>query len=189
MLTEGVSLYQWGVLASASLVAAIIDLRTRRIPNAVTVPLLAAGVINAVCTGGVAGFADALAGCALLALPYVLLFVLSHGGAGDAKLMGAVGAWLGVRCGAIVFVCVALAGITLALMRTAAKRRMGATLLGVLAMVYTFLVAVCSGRRGYRLMQGNNANGRIAEDAVVTVPYGVAIFVGVCLGGVVLGVW
>ena len=46
----------------------------------------------------------------MLALPFVVLFVLASGGAGDAKMMGAIGTWLGVKGGAIALIAVLLAG-------------------------------------------------------------------------------
>ena len=104
-------LLQWGVVIGASLVAAAFDLQTRRIPNALTMPLLLAGLIRAIWLGRLLGLADAAAACFLLAMPFVLLFVFAGGGAGDAKLMGAIGAWLGLAQGMRVLLCVAAAGI------------------------------------------------------------------------------
>jgi len=90
---------QWAVVAGVSLAAAVCDFRTRRIPNALTVPAFAAGLLYALWAAGASGFADAVKVSVLLALPFILLFLFSHGGAGDAKLMGAVGAWLGLQEG------------------------------------------------------------------------------------------
>ena len=92
---------QWGVVLCVSLIGAITDLRSGRIPNFLTMPILLAGATWAVWLCGPAGLADALLGCLLLATPYVLLFVFAGGGAGDAKLMGAIGAWLGVVNGLV----------------------------------------------------------------------------------------
>ncbi|MGC1649886.1 MAG: A24 family peptidase [Candidatus Sulfotelmatobacter sp.] len=71
------------------------DLRSRRIPNWLTLPAFAVGVaLNAVAGGGT-GLRLSLLGAALgllLLLPFVLLRAL---GAGDWKLAGAVGAFVG----------------------------------------------------------------------------------------------
>ena len=64
---------QWGVVLSAALAAAVMDVRTGRIPNRLTGPLLVAGLGWSVCVGVAPGLADALAACLLLACPYVLL--------------------------------------------------------------------------------------------------------------------
>ena len=122
---EGSDLLRHGVLLAAAAYAMSTDLRRRRIPNALTGPLLLAGLGWAAWAGGPAGLVDSVAACFVLALPYVLLFVLRKGGAGDAKMMGALGAWLGLANGLIVLVLVTMlaAGYAAAIMVTAARRR------------------------------------------------------------------
>lgn len=115
-------LLEWGVVIGASLAAAVTDLRSRRIPNALTMPVLLGGLTAAVAVGGGVGLADACAGAVLLALPYLLLYRYAGGGGGDAKLMAAVGAWLGVLPGVVVLVAVSGMGIVLAGMWIALNR-------------------------------------------------------------------
>lgn len=115
----------WGVVLATSLLAAVTDARARRIPNALALPVLAAGLVHGALTAGWAGLGDSAAACLALALPYVLLFCFAGGGAGDAKLMGALGAWLGLAWGAVALVTVCLAGVVLALAWSAAQRRLG----------------------------------------------------------------
>ena len=52
---------QWSVVIGASLVGAAFDLRSRRIPNWLTFPVLLAGLVTACFWGGWAGLADGLA--------------------------------------------------------------------------------------------------------------------------------
>lgn len=78
-----------------SLIAGWTDLRSRRIPNWLTVPALALGVAASVALGGWSGLWESLEGAGLglaLLLPFVLLRSL---GAGDWKLAGALGAFTG----------------------------------------------------------------------------------------------
>lgn len=78
-----------------ALVAAWTDLRSRRIPNWLTVPGLLIGVAMNVVFGGPTGLWFSLKGAGLglaLLLPFVLLRSL---GAGDWKLAGALGAFAG----------------------------------------------------------------------------------------------
>jgi prepilin peptidase CpaA len=73
------------------------DWKSRKIPNWLTVPGLVAGVTLHAALNGWAGASFALKGAGLalaLLLPLVLLRAF---GAGDWKLMGAVGAFLGWR--------------------------------------------------------------------------------------------
>lgn len=115
---------QWGMVLGATLLAAAWDARTRRIPNALTGALLAGGLLHAGLVAGAAGLLDAGAACLVLAAPYVVLFAVAHGGAGDAKLMGAIGAWLGLSLGALALAATSLAGVALALAWAAARRRL-----------------------------------------------------------------
>ena len=86
-----------------TLAAALIDFRSKRLPNALTVPVLIAGILFHVIKGAVDGGLQG-AGYGLLislggfAIGFGLLFVMwliGSGGGGDVKYMGALGAWLG----------------------------------------------------------------------------------------------
>lgn len=86
------------ILAGAvllSLVAGWTDYQSRRIPNWLTVPGLAVGICLNVAATGWSGLKTSLLGAGLgllLLLPFVLLRSL---GAGDWKLAGALGAFVG----------------------------------------------------------------------------------------------
>jgi prepilin peptidase CpaA len=86
------------ILAGAvalALVAGWTDLRSRRIPNWLTMPALLIGVAANVAVSGWSGLKTSLIGAVLglvLLLPFVLLRSL---GAGDWKLAGALGAFVG----------------------------------------------------------------------------------------------
>jgi prepilin peptidase CpaA len=85
----------WIYTLAVTLIAAWTDWRTRKIPNWLTVPALALGIgVNALAAGW-PGAKASLEGAGL-ALIILLPFVLKRGlGAGDWKLMAAVGAFLG----------------------------------------------------------------------------------------------
>jgi prepilin peptidase CpaA len=121
---HGLAPLQWGAVLGAALLASAWDLRTRRIPNALTGTLLLGGLLHAGLVAGTAGLLDAGAACLLLAAPWVVLFAVAHGGAGDAKLMGAIGAWLGLLPGVLALAGVSLSGVLLALAWAAARRRL-----------------------------------------------------------------
>ena len=57
---ESVAIFQWGVILVASLVAALWDLKSRRIPNVLTLPLLAAGLIQSAWFDGFDGLKSSL---------------------------------------------------------------------------------------------------------------------------------
>lgn len=185
--TDGsMNVFQWGVVIGASLVAALGDVRERRIPNALTFPLLIVGLIWAGWFGGWAGLGEGTLACLLLGGPYVLLFVFAGGGAGDAKLMGAIGAWLGVRQGLIVLLCVAVTGGVLAVAKALMQRRLKFVLTSVLISFYTFFICVAGGRRP-KVADGRADSTDNASD--IELPYGVAICAGVCAAAIVVWTW
>ena len=71
------------------------DLRTRRIPNAITGPAILAGATLNVLYGGGAGLTASLAGLGLAIGVLLAPFAAGGIGGGDVKMMGAVGALLG----------------------------------------------------------------------------------------------
>lgn len=75
--------------------AAILDFRTKKIPNWVTIPAaIAAIVYHAVAPTGI-GVLWALLGLAVGFSLLILPWLLGGGGMGDVKLLAALGAWLG----------------------------------------------------------------------------------------------
>ena len=85
----------WLLAAAFSLIAGWTDWRSRRIPNWLTVPGLVVGVLANFIIFGWPGCKSALLGAGLgllILLPFVAIRSL---GAGDWKLVGALGAFLG----------------------------------------------------------------------------------------------
>jgi prepilin peptidase CpaA len=109
------------------LVATIVDLRTRRIPNEVTATMTGIGVGLAL-TGvsGVPVWAS-LAGFALGVLLMMPGHALGATGAGDVKLMAAVGAIVGPGLVVRAFLFTAIAGGVLAIGVALRRRQLAAT--------------------------------------------------------------
>jgi prepilin peptidase CpaA len=180
---------QWGVVIGASLAAAVWDVRIGKIPNRLTLPLAGAALVYTGWEHGWSGLGEAIVASFALALPYVILFLVAGGGAGDAKMMGMVGAWLGLEAGLVVLACVAAAGIVLAIVRMLAHRQRRTLFRNMWATLYVFVVAVCSGPRGWRLLRGDPREDATGQALQATIPYGVPIFIGVCLGAGVVRLW
>jgi prepilin peptidase CpaA len=115
------------VLAVALAVASVIDLRTGRIPNPLTATLAGTGLVLAV--GGWSGISLAAA-CAGLVLGLVLMLpghLLGATGAGDVKLMAAVGAVVGPVAVVSAFIATAIAGGVLAVFVAVRRGRLRST--------------------------------------------------------------
>ncbi len=174
---------QWGAVIGASLAAAVFDITQRKIPNRLTGPVVVGGLVWSFYTCGWGGLCDSLAACVLLALPFVVLFVFAGGGAGDAKMMGAVGAWLGLVNGVVALVAVAISGIVLAVAFAAGGKRLRSTLTNAIALLYALVARVM----GPGKLEARHA-GILQTPDSKKMPYGLAILVGVCLaaGGIFL---
>ena len=75
--------------------ACVTDFRSRRIPNMLTFGSSAAAVLFFGVTGGWAGVLASLEGWAVGCLLFLPWFLLGGMGAGDVKLLAALGAWAG----------------------------------------------------------------------------------------------
>jgi prepilin peptidase CpaA len=80
---------------TVALLACVTDLRTRRIPNVLTLGAALAGLLYQSVNGGIDGLGHAALGWLVGALIFILPFALRGLGGGDVKLLAALGAWLG----------------------------------------------------------------------------------------------
>jgi prepilin peptidase CpaA len=97
------------------LIAALTDLRRFKVYNVLTLPLLLSGLVYHSVAGGLseagwtAGFLNSLLGVLCGAGILFLCYLMGGMGAGDVKLMAALGAWLGVPLTLYVFVASSVA--------------------------------------------------------------------------------
>lgn len=85
------------VVALLGAVASAWDIRTRRIPNVLTLGFPIVALIFHVTMSGPTGATTVAGGWATGLAIFLPLFLLGGMGAGDVKLLAAFGAWLGVR--------------------------------------------------------------------------------------------
>jgi prepilin peptidase CpaA len=172
-----------GVLAATS-IAAVIDYRSRRIPNWLTLSMLPAGLAFNAAMNGVGGLGQAFMAMILVALPYVFLFVFARGGAGDAKLMAGIGAWLGLTHGGVVLGSVAAAGVLVALSASLWRHTLGVVLFNACRIASDVAVTVLTRGNPRELIESaaSTADSK-------TIPYGVAIFIGVAAAALGVALW
>jgi prepilin peptidase CpaA len=154
------------VFAVIMVTAAVFDLRWRRIPNAVTVGGVALGLLFR----GIAGWDPLVAGALGLGLGLLFsvpFFIIGALGGGDAKLLAAVGAFMGPKDLVGACLLIAVLGGVLALVEAIRRGALRALLLNV---VYMLTRLVSPLRR--------TLSPTLLPPARMTIPYGVPIAVG-----------
>jgi prepilin peptidase CpaA len=133
-MTLDYGLVTWAVLGPGVLLASWIDYRQRRVPNWLNLALIVSGFTAQGAfhgwSGLGAGFLGMLTGFGLLIVPWMM-----HGmGAGDVKLLSAIGVWLGAELTLYSFALGAVfGGIAAAVMILSSGRlRMACANLGVI---------------------------------------------------------
>ena len=142
---------------TAASVAAVIDVVSRRIPNWLTFATLIGGVLINTWQAGPSGALLALAGAALGAALLLPFYSIRAMGAGDVKLLAAVGALLGPHVLVSVAVYGALVGGAMSVVVLLVRRRLFITFGEMLVLA------------------------RAPTRSGATAPYGVAIASGVYL--------
>ena len=146
--------------------AAAADLRTRRIPNVLTVSgFMVALVLRSTLGGG--AVLDGLQGAGIALLVVFPFFLLGALGGGDLKLLVAVGAFMQPTQFVLALLATAIVGGVLAIGESVRRGAMG-PLLANTAGLASHLVT--GGRLGHR--------SAIGAPGAITVPYGLAIAVG-----------
>lgn len=105
----------WWPVFILLMAATVMDIRTRRIPNWLVLPFLAAGVAVNATSHGWKGLGQSVGGIALAVAITGVFCWLRGMGMGDLKLCAAVGAWIGPGQLGLALVATGLAGGVLAL--------------------------------------------------------------------------
>ena len=92
-----ISLFLIIFLSSILIIAVTIDIRVRKIPNLLTFPAMVTALTFHSVTGGWKGFVFSAEGLAIGIALFLIPYIMGGMGAGDAKLMGAIGAIIGPR--------------------------------------------------------------------------------------------
>jgi prepilin peptidase CpaA len=159
-----------GLLILIAIVAAVFDLRSRRIPNWLVLTGLLIGFSINLLLYETDGLKASLMGMGLALVIYVPLFALRAMGAGDAKLMAAIGSLVGPGPWLVIFVLSAITGGILAVTLLLLKGRLTHTLRNIV-----FIVTELSQGRSPAV-----ANPQLSVDhpKAVTLPHAVSIALG-----------
>lgn len=180
--TPVIPAWVWIFLISAGFIATITDLRAMRIPNWLTFPTFFGGLAYGALTGGLPGLGNSLSGAAVAGGLFLACYIIAGGGAGDAKMMMALGAWLGWQPSVVLVLGVTIAGFLYAMVVTASRG-------SVWDIPSVLLHGLVVTRTGFRKLITGRFLIRAPDQAVVLqepakarpkdwFPYAPAIFVG-----------
>ena len=151
--------------AAMVMLASAIDIGTRRIPNWLTLPGLAAGVAVNAALEGWTGLGHSLSGILIAVSIVGGLCWIQTMGLGDLKLCAAAGAWIGPYALLFALVITAMAGGALALAYAAWKGKLG----------------LAFDRAANLARPGESAPLTLNHPDALTIPYAPAIATGVLL--------
>jgi prepilin peptidase CpaA len=118
--------------------AAALDLKTRRIPNWLSLSGVALGIILNMFLFEIPGLWFSLKGLGLAFAVYFVLYLLHGMGAGDVKLMAAVGAVAGPGYWLLILIITSIVGAAAGLLIVAAKGRFRRTFENILVILISF---------------------------------------------------
>lgn len=161
----------WIPGAVLALVAGWIDWRTRKIPNWLTVSGFVLGLVTSAARNGARGAEASLLGAGI-ALALLLPLVWVRGlGAGDWKLMGALGACLGVWRVAVVMLGSALVAGMMAIVQVFREKRVKETAINTMTLLHGIFVF------------GTRPSSPVSLDSpgALALPFGVAVAIAIPL--------
>lgn len=159
------------------------DLKERKIPNIITFTGILIGIIFNLITGGWTGLLQAVLGLFVGLTIFFLPFVMGGMGAGDVKLMGAIGALMGWQFSIMTAVYSALVGGVMVLGYLLFKGILRETLKKMIFSLITILLNFANSlgynEHTYRAQEKFQKHGHTYQK--VYIPYGVAIAGGAVL--------
>jgi prepilin peptidase CpaA len=119
------------LLVVTLLIAVITDIRSRRIHNWLTFPAIACGLLVNGVFEGAHGLQFSLLGIAVSSI-WLILYLVGGTGAGDVKLLWAVGAMMGPKFAWWALLCTMISGGVLAIIYASLQKELRHTLMNAL---------------------------------------------------------
>ena len=159
--------YPTAAVACAS-IAAVHDVRSRRIPNYLTGPAILCGLVLHLALGGTVELGRSCMGGLIAGALFLIFFIVGGMGAGDVKLMAAIGCLAGTEYIGNIVLGTVISGAAIALALALHRRILRETLANVLDLVLHHSVA---GMRRHPELNISNPD-------TVRLPYAVPIAIG-----------
>jgi prepilin peptidase CpaA len=159
-------------MAGALIVAGlggVADVLTRRIPNLLTYPVMLVAIVGRSALYGWHGLGSALAGGFIGGGAFLIFYLLHAMGAGDVKLIAAIGCLVGPSAAIEIVLASAIAGGIFAVIYALWQGRLRAVLVNLLDLIKFHAVA------GAEMHPSLN----LSNPQAARLPYGIAIAAGV----------
>jgi prepilin peptidase CpaA len=110
-------LEHWSVwlVAVTLVVAAVIDGLYLKVPNWLTIPMIASGLVFSYCVAGFSGLGYSFLGAVVGLVLLLIVYSIGGMGAGDVKLLAGIGAWMHVEHTFWIFIATTIVGGIMAL--------------------------------------------------------------------------
>lgn len=168
------------ILFGLIVLAVYFDLSTKKIPNAITFPVILWGLIVYTVFGGFVGFKFTLIGFLVGLAIFLLPFILGGMGAGDVKLMAAIGALMGWKFALKTAVASGLVGGVIVIIYSLYKKTLWTTIKSAVGLILRPLVFILA--TSFNSERLEKAHKYFSEQSVQYekhyIPYGVAIGLG-----------
>lgn len=156
------------------------DLTQKRIPNFLTFPVILWGLVSSLIFTGLSGFKASILGFILGLLVFIIPFALGGMGAGDVKMMAAIGSIMGWRFTFYTTIATGLVGGVIVIIYLIYKKKFLFTLkriLGLILKPILFALNVAFNSQRLREIEDYFLNlDAIGEKHYI--PYGLAIGLG-----------
>lgn len=156
------------------------DVTYRKIPNKLTIPFMLLGIIYSGVIGGLDGIQFSLAGLLVGLVVFIIPFALGGMGAGDVKLMAAVGSLLGWKLTVYSTLLTAIVGGIIVIGYTFYKGQFFNMLRNIEILVYKAILYIVYNvtRKDSVMVKYLSLNAEIINSEKTYIPYGVAIAIG-----------
>ena len=165
------------VATAVALIGAVTDIKSRRIPNYLTGPAILLGLLLHLTFDGWRGLLTSLAAGLICGVIFLVLYLAGGMGAGDVKLITAVGAIAGLSNVPYLLVLTALAGGAMGIVFALMRGRLKETLGNVLTLASHHKDEGLKPHPDLNVLNANN----------LRLPYGVAIAAGCTITFYLLG--
>jgi len=159
------------IATAIAIAGSVTDVKSRRVPNLVTIPAFLLGLLMHLVFGGWRQMLSSLAAGTICGLVFLVFYLAGGMGAGDVKLIMAVGCIAGMPHIAFILILTAIAGGVMAIALALFRGRLQSTLMNV--------IELAMHHRNHGLQPHPDLN--ISNGQTLRLPYALAIAGGCIL--------